>query len=72
MSFTRLVQPVLDRHCLRCHDGSSGPEKSRLALVGEQADPFSKSYQNLKPFVRWYEWGRQSIAQIVSLKTEAG
>jgi hypothetical protein len=61
-SFPRLVQPLLDKHCARCHDGDAGPGKSRLALTGEPAGAFSRSYQALKPFVRWYEWGGQSIA----------
>lgn len=65
-NFPRLVQPVLDRHCVRCHDGGSGPQSSRLVLTGEPAGPFSKSYENLRPFVRWYEWGQHSIGQIVT------
>jgi hypothetical protein len=28
LGFPELVQPVLDRHCTRCHDGARGPEKS--------------------------------------------
>ncbi|MBI5383553.1 MAG: hypothetical protein HZA90_02580 [Verrucomicrobia bacterium] len=53
--YPRLVQPVLDRHCVRCHDGSSGPDKSPLVLTGESApkSPFSRSYESLKPHVRW-------------------
>ena len=31
--YPRLVQPVLDRHCVRCHDGSTGPDKSNLVLT---------------------------------------
>ena len=33
-SFPRLVQPVLDRHCVRCHDGQTGSGKSKLVLTG--------------------------------------
>ena len=53
--YPRLIQPVLDRHCVRCHDGSAGPDKSPLVLTGEPApeSPFSLSYENLKPYVRW-------------------
>lgn len=53
--YPRLVQPVLDRHCVRCHDGSTGPEKSNLVLTGEpdgnKALAWSKSYVNLKPYL---------------------
>jgi hypothetical protein len=53
--YPRLIQPVLDRHCVRCHDGSVGPDKSPLVLTGEPAreGPFSLSYENLKPYLRW-------------------
>ena len=71
-SYCRLVQPVLDRHCVRCHDGSAGPGKSRLALTSEPVGAFSRSYENLRPFVRWYEWGGKSIAQIVTRPGHGG
>jgi hypothetical protein len=61
MSYPLLVQPVLDRHCVRCHNG-----KSKLALTGEAAGNFTRSYQNLKPHLRWYEWGGASISQIAT------
>jgi len=28
MAFSDVVQPVLDRHCVRCHDGTTGEDKS--------------------------------------------
>ncbi|MGQ9573775.1 MAG: HzsA-related protein [Thermoguttaceae bacterium] len=71
MSFVRLVQPVLDRHCVRCHDGTPGA-RSRLVLRGEPAGSFSRSYENLKRFVRWYEWGGASIHQVVTLPGQGG
>jgi len=61
LSFPLLVQPVLDRRCVPCHDGQSGPGKSRLALTGEPQDEFTQSYVNLKPVVRWNEWGGASL-----------
>lgn len=51
--YPRLVQPVLDDHCIRCHDGSTGPDKSTLVLTGEPDGRFSKSYNSLKPFLHW-------------------
>ncbi len=71
-SFTLLVQPILDRHCVRCHDGQDGPGKSKLALLGEPEKPFTRSYQNLKPFLRWYEWGGASISQIATHPGQIG
>ena len=66
MSFPRLVQPVLDQHCVRCHDGQEGPGKSKLALTSDLVKTFSRAYGSLKPFLRWYEWGDASISQIAT------
>ncbi|MBM4016761.1 MAG: hypothetical protein FJ288_00285 [Planctomycetes bacterium] len=65
-SFPRLVQPVLDKHCVRCHDGKEGVEKGPFALTGEPDGPFSRSYQGLKRYLRWFEWGGASIAAAVT------
>lgn len=64
MSYPRLVQSVLDRHCVRCHDGGQGELKAPPVLTGEPEGVFTKSYVNLKPYVRWYEWGDNSIREI--------
>jgi len=64
--YPRLVQPVLDRHCLSCHDGTKGNDKSDLVLTGEPAGHFTRSYNNLKPYLRWYEWGGASITGAVT------
>jgi len=72
MSFARLVQPVIDRHCVSCHDGSTGEGKGHPVLTDKSAGEFSKSYENLKEFVRWYEWGGASISQIATRPGECG
>jgi hypothetical protein len=43
-NFVRLVQPVLDRHCVGCHQ-----EKKALDLTGavDPGKPFTRSYNNL-------------------------
>jgi hypothetical protein len=64
MSYPRLVQPVLDKYCVRCHDSGQGELKAPPVLTGEPEGTFTKSYVNLKPYVRWYEWGDQSIREI--------
>lgn len=74
MSYVRLVQPILDRHCVRCHAGGSGPGRGSAILTGEPVEksPFSRSYVSLKPFVRWHEWGGASIDQAVSRPGRVG
>lgn len=47
--FVREVQPVLDRHCVRCHDGS---DRKGLDLRGDVTNWFSLAYENLRPYVR--------------------
>ncbi len=43
--YVQTVQPVLDRHCVKCH---SGPEaKKGLALTGEPLNGFTRSYVSL-------------------------
>jgi hypothetical protein len=41
-SFPRVVQPVLDARCVRCHN-----EKSALDLSGDRTDYFNVAYENL-------------------------
>jgi len=65
-SFTRLIQPVLDRHCVSCHDGTEGPDKSPLVLTGQRQDRFTRSYWNFRAFARWHEWGQDTITPIVT------
>jgi len=60
--YPRLVQPVLDHYCVRCHDGTLGKDKSRLELTGNVDGQFTRSYNSLRPYVRWYEWGGASIS----------
>ncbi len=54
-SYPRLVQPVLDQHCVRCHDGK---EPDRPVLTGEPEAGFTKSYLALAPHVAFSAWGR--------------
>lgn len=54
-SYPRLVQPVLDRHCVRCHDGK---DLKRSVLTGEPEGAFSKSYNALVSLVSFSAWGR--------------
>ncbi|NQT51677.1 hypothetical protein HQ576_06495, partial [bacterium] len=56
MSYSQLVQPVLDRHCTRCHDGSKGTDKS-FDLTARHTKPFMNmaiplSYHHLRRYVR--------------------
>jgi len=39
------VQPVFDKHCIRCHSGDK--PKANLDLTGEMTEHFNRSYENL-------------------------
>lgn len=57
-SYIRLVQPVLDRHCIRCHRPEG--KAAKLPLTGEfasQKAAFTRSYETLarKSLVPWFD-----------------
>jgi len=58
ISFKREVQPVLDRKCVGCHDGSEKKTRSGLSMPdfrasGEMPDKkYSKAYIELQKYVR--------------------
>ena len=45
LDFPRDIQPILDRHCLRCHD--TAPRKGGVILAGDRGPMFSHSYYTL-------------------------
>lgn len=62
-SFPRLIAPILEEHCSRCHAGD-GTAKPRLSRDANET--FTEAYTALKPYVRWYEWGGESISVITT------
>jgi hypothetical protein len=44
-SYPLLVQPVLDRHCVRCHSGAKPPKG--IVLTGEPEGHYTRSYNAL-------------------------
>lgn len=63
-NFQRLVQPVLDQHCTRCHDGGDKTKSAKPDLRPVPNGDFTVAYDSLRPFTRWYEWGDHSIRVI--------
>jgi formylglycine-generating enzyme required for sulfatase activity len=54
-SFKREVQPVLDRRCVACHDGSTREDGRRIPNFADSAKGwggFTNSYRSLQAFVR--------------------
>lgn len=45
LDYSRVVQPVLDRHCVRCHQGTNPP--GGVLLTGGYTRFFNMSYDNL-------------------------
>ncbi|MCX6872695.1 MAG: hypothetical protein NTW21_02650 [Verrucomicrobia bacterium] len=54
-SYPRLVQPILNRHCVSCHNGE---KPGRPVLTGDPEDAFSKSYNALVNRVSYSAWDR--------------
>jgi hypothetical protein len=63
-NFVQLIQPILDRRCVRCHDGSD--QKIPIILTRQSEGHFSKAYHQLRPYLAFFEWGGASIDQIVT------
>jgi hypothetical protein len=69
------VQPVLDKHCVRCH-GSNRPAAG-LELTGELTQFFSRSYDNImrrrlvKTFDEGSDWGGTPYAPPKSVGSHA-
>ena len=57
---------MLDRQCVRCHDGKVGPGKSKVILTGEPARAFTRSYQSLEPYLRYYSWLGNGVKEFVT------
>ena len=79
-SFPRLIQPILDRACVSCHrdataDVSTTSDSAQAVapdLTGAVEGEFTRSYDALKPYLRWYEWGGASIQQVATLPGRCG
>lgn len=58
-SYSHIVQPVLDRHCVSCHGGTTPP--NGIDLSGDETDFFNISYEILarqgrpgeNPYTKW-------------------
>ncbi|MBT7302137.1 MAG: hypothetical protein HN849_21595 [Victivallales bacterium] len=55
LSYPLLVQPVLDRHCIRCHSGEKPAAK--LILTGKPRGHYTESYAALAPRTAYTAWG---------------
>ena len=76
-SYVRVVQPVLDQHCIECH--SAMRSAGGLDLTGSRTDYFNVSYEMLardnqgpagSPYVSWiptYNGQEQNILQIAPM-----
>ncbi|MBL7224163.1 MAG: hypothetical protein ISS72_09940, partial [Candidatus Brocadiae bacterium] len=56
LSYPLLVQPVLDKHCVRCHSGTK-PKKG-IVLTGEPQGRYTRSYYALAPRAAYTAWGK--------------
>jgi hypothetical protein len=54
-SYPRLVQPVLDEYCVRCHNPTQAD--GGVVLTGEPQGRYTASYNALAPRVSFSAWG---------------
>ena len=57
LSFPILVQPVLYRNCVSCHNEVSADENGGIVLTGTPDGHYSKSYNALITRVAYTAWG---------------
>ena len=55
LSFPILVQPILDRACVSCHNAEKA--EGGIDLTGTLTERYTKSYEALTPFVPYTAWG---------------
>jgi len=55
LSYPILVQPVLDKHCVKCHSGPKPP--GGITLTGAPQGRYTASYNVLAPRVPFSAWG---------------
>ncbi len=58
LSFPLLVQPILDRHCIRCHNDQQA--EAAVNLLGRPEGKFTASYLALAPRVKTAAWDSRS------------
>lgn len=56
LSYPILVQPILDKHCVKCHSGVN--PAGGVALTGAPQGHYTVSYNALAPRVSYSAWGR--------------
>lgn len=64
ITFPRLVQPVLDRHCVQCHEDKRGENRKVPGLRGDvfAKNGWSEAFATLRPFA-WGRSGGNGVAQ---------
>jgi hypothetical protein len=67
VDFTADIQPILDKHCISCHNGRS-PD-SRLNLINAPKGKYSRSYDNLvgSGFICYRGGGKAGIQSVPPL-----
>ena len=53
--YSKVVQPVLDKHCVKCHNSREHPKE--IDLSGDKTDFFNVSYDILARKGSWAQWG---------------
>ncbi|MDP7133404.1 MAG: hypothetical protein QF437_23115, partial [Planctomycetota bacterium] len=76
-SYSRIVQPVLDRYCVECHNATNAPKG--IDLAGDRTDFFNVSYEKLaregrpgaNPYTKWIPTFNGHEANILQVTPKA-
>ena len=65
LRFPRLVQPVLDRHCVACHDKEAKACDLKAGDWKKKPHHWYTSYQNLRPYAFFWDGAAWTTARTV-------
>ncbi|MDO4550055.1 MAG: NPCBM/NEW2 domain-containing protein [Planctomycetia bacterium] len=54
MNFPRLIQPILDKHCVECHETGVDGKKTFSLKRGPKHKHFFTSYENLREYTHYF------------------
>ncbi|MDO4571637.1 MAG: NPCBM/NEW2 domain-containing protein [Planctomycetia bacterium] len=68
INFPRLVQPILDKHCVDCHETGVDGKKTFSLARGAEGQHFYTSYDNLRKYTHFFDDATWTEPKTIPLK----